>query len=70
MPRPTFTPSDAQRATLTALARLARRRKKLDEEADALIAKADGQGIPISHIADSAQVQRKTVYRHLGKPMR
>ncbi|MGS2615142.1 hypothetical protein ACVCAH_11545 [Micromonospora sp. LZ34] len=69
MPRPTFTPDDAQRATLDALARLARRRKKLDEEADALMAKADEQGIPVSWIADHAQVQRKTVYRHLGRPM-
>lgn len=70
MPRPTFTPSDAQRATLAALTRLARRRKKLTEETDALIAEADNQGIPISHIADSIAMERKTVYRHLGKPMR
>ncbi|MET8278338.1 hypothetical protein [Micromonospora sp. NPDC005174] len=70
MPRPTFTPDEAQRVTLDALARLARRRKRLDREADELMAKADGQGIPVSWIADTAQVQRKTVYRHLGKPMR
>ncbi|MFI2663335.1 helix-turn-helix domain-containing protein [Micromonospora carbonacea] len=69
MPRPTFTPDDTQRATLDALARLARRRKKLDKEADELMVKADEQGIPISWIADTAQVQRKTVYRHLGRKM-
>lgn len=69
MPRPTFTPDDAQRATLDALTRLARRRKKLDKETDELMSKAEEQGIPISWIADTAQVQRKTVYRHLGRPM-
>ncbi|MFC6017193.1 helix-turn-helix domain-containing protein [Plantactinospora solaniradicis] len=70
MPRPTFTPDDAQRATLDAIARLARRREKLDKEMDELIAKAAQQEIPIATIADRAGVERKTVYRHLGRPMR
>jgi transcriptional regulator of acetoin/glycerol metabolism len=69
MPRPAFAPNDEQRRTLDALARLAARRAKLDQEMDALIAKADAQGIPVATIADRAKVQRKTIYRHLGRPM-
>jgi transcriptional regulator of acetoin/glycerol metabolism len=69
MPRPTFTPDDEQRRTLQALARLARRRAKDDEELTRLIAQADSQGIPVAAIAERADVERKTVYRRLGRPM-
>ena len=65
MPRPTFQPSAEQRATLAALARLAARRAKVEAEVDRLIVQANAQGIPVSHIAESASVQRKTVYKRL-----
>lgn len=69
MPRPTFAPDDAQRAVLDALARLADQRARVDKEADTLIRQASKLDIPISQIAAHAKVTRKTVYRHLGRPM-
>lgn len=70
MPRPAFAPDTAQRRLLDALARLAERRTADDAELTDLITKADAAGIPILTIADKAEVERKTVYRRLGRPMR
>jgi AcrR family transcriptional regulator len=70
MPRPVFAPNDAQRAILTALARVAEQRARVDAEADKLIKQADALAVPISQIAEHAKVTRKTVYRHLGRPMK
>ena len=68
--RPTFVPDDAQSRILTALAALAKQRKAVEVRTDALIAEAERAGIPIFHIAENAELTRKTVYRHLGKPMK
>lgn len=70
MPRPVFSPNALQRRILDALARLAVRRETDDAKLTDLIAKADAQGIPILAIAESAAVERKTVYRRLGRPMK
>jgi hypothetical protein len=70
MPKPAFTPDEEQHRTLAALARLARRRASDDAELTRLIELADGQGIPVAAIAEGAHVERKTVYRRLGRPMR
>jgi transcriptional regulator of acetoin/glycerol metabolism len=70
MARPAFTPDDEQRKTLDVLARIAAARARLDDEADATIKKAKRQDIPVSRIAETLGVERKTVYRHLGRPMK
>lgn len=70
MPRPVFDPDDAQRAILDEMKRLAGDRTRVNSRLDALIVRAAGVGIPIDHIARAADVTRKTVYRHLGRPMR
>ncbi|MGI5247522.1 hypothetical protein [Dactylosporangium sp. CA-139066] len=70
MARPAFTPDDDQRKTLAVLARIAAARAKLDVEADGAIKRAKEQDIPIAHIAETLGVERKTVYRHLGRPMK
>lgn len=70
MPRPVFAPNGAQRDILTALARVAEQRARVDAETDKLIKQADALAVPISKIAEHAKVTRKTVYRHLGKPMK
>jgi transcriptional regulator of acetoin/glycerol metabolism len=70
MPRPVFAPNDEQRATLAVLARLAEVQARLNAEADEAIRRAKQQDIPISHIAETLRVERKTIYRHLGHPMR
>jgi transcriptional regulator of acetoin/glycerol metabolism len=69
MPRPTFAPTADQQRILDALAALAAQRASIEAETDKLIAEADRCGIPIDHIARHANHTRKTVYRHLGRPM-
>lgn len=77
MPRPTFEPDDSQSALLRAIERLAEQRRILtgqlenvEAKTDQLIAEADAARIPIDRIAKAAKRTRKTVYRHLGKPMK
>lgn len=70
MARPTFTPDNEQRRVLDALARLAAEKDRIDEKMDPLMARAVELKVPVSHIAASAKVVRKTVYRHLGKAMK
>ncbi len=70
MPRPAFAPDTAQRRILDALAKLAARRAADDAKLTELVEQADAAGVPIAVIAESADVERKTVYRRLGRPMR
>jgi hypothetical protein len=70
MPRPPFTPNDDQRRILQALGELAARRAVDDAELTRLIVQADEQNIPVAAIAEGAAVERKTIYRRLGRPMR
>lgn len=70
MARPTFSPNDDQRTVLDALQRVAQKRARVDEETDRLIAEADQLAIPIKQIAEHARLTRKTIYRHLGRPMK
>lgn len=39
------------------------------KEALAKLADLEGDAVPIAHIADRLKVERKTVYRHLGRSM-
>jgi hypothetical protein len=70
VPRPPFEPDEDQQKVLLALANLAAQRQVIDEQTDKLIARAKELAIPIDHIATAAKRTRKTVYRHLGKPMK
>jgi hypothetical protein len=70
VPRPTFEPDDEQKAVLDAIKKLAEQRRTIEERLDQLTAKAEKLKIPIKWIADAAGRTRKTVYRHLGKPMK
>lgn len=49
---------------------LAEQRRVIDEQTDHLIAKAEKLRVPIDWIAKAARMTRKTVYRHLGRPMK
>ncbi len=69
MPRPVFAPNARQRRILDALGRLAARRAADDAKLTELVAAADSLGVPILVIAENAEVERKTVYRRLGRPM-
>lgn len=39
------------------------------KEALAKLTDLEGDAVPIAHIADRLKVERKTVYRHLGRSM-
>jgi hypothetical protein len=67
MSRPAFTPSTSQRRLLASIERLVGRRAEDDAALTRLIEEADGAGVPIAVIADSAGMERKTVYRRLGR---
>ncbi len=70
MPRPAFVPDAKQRRILTALARLAVRRAHDEEMLTQFLTEAAELGIPVAVMAESADVERKTVYRRLGHPMK
>lgn len=72
MPRPEWVPDEVRRRKLDKLVRLARRRDALDAEYRTLLAELadpNGDNVPIKQLAERLQVTRKTVYRHLGRPM-
>jgi predicted transcriptional regulator len=77
VPRPPFEPSDEQRRLLGEIEEVAKERRRIadeleevDTKADVLIARAEKLKVPIDWIARAAGRTRKTVYRHLGKPMK
>jgi hypothetical protein len=70
MPRAAFSPDANQRRILAELAKLAERRAADDAKLTELVGQAEAAGIPILVIAESAAVERKTVYRRLGHPMK
>lgn len=66
-------PNDEVAAEIAAAVQLYRQREEIDAKYRAAIAKlADretGRGVPIAHLATELGVERKTVYRHLGRSM-
>lgn len=51
---------------------LFRQRQEIEDAYKAALAKlvsADGDAVPIAYIAEQLDVERKTVYRHLGRSM-
>jgi hypothetical protein len=70
MARPKYSPAtDDERRVLAVLLRLGKRRKRLQEEIDAALAEARDLDMPVAVAADAVGMDRKTVYRHTGKPM-
>lgn len=67
MPRPPFKPDPAQRQALDQLARLARRRAKLEADTDAALAAAAALDVPKSAIAQAHGADWETVARRLAK---
>lgn len=71
--RPKWTPPDtavAQRIDATVA--LFQQMKEIEAEYKrglAELADPDGDAVPIAHLAERLGVERKTVYRHLGRKM-
>lgn len=65
-------PNDTVAGEIDAVVALYEQQKAvMAEYKERLAALADPQGadVPISHLADRLKVERKTVYRHLGRTM-
>ncbi len=77
MPRPPFEPNSEQQKVIRSIENLAEQRRlitaqlgEIDAQTDKLIAEAEQLEVPKKRIAEAAKRTRKTVYRHLGKPMK
>lgn len=65
-------PNDEVNAEIEAMVELHRRQQELDAEyrqALAKLADPEGRAVPIAHLAERLGMERKTVYRHLGRSM-
>lgn len=69
MSRAAFTPNDDQRNLLAALRLVHRKAAEAEAEYKRLLAECAEADIPIAKLAQELGIQRKTVYRHLGRSM-
>ena len=74
MPRSPWSPSGEQAELLAALRKAADERDRalraLDADVRAKLAACADADIPIARLAEELKVERKTIYRHLGRPMK
>ncbi len=69
VPRHPWTPDARQAKLLAMLRRAARQRAALDARYREILAECAAAEIPVKAMADEVGVERKTVYRHLGRSM-
>jgi hypothetical protein len=73
VPRSKWTPPDeATAGKIAAVVERYRRWHEAEQEYKQLLAEVadpDGPAVPIAHLAEQIGVERKTVYRHLGRSM-
>jgi transcriptional regulator of acetoin/glycerol metabolism len=70
MPRSPWSPNSDQTRLLAALHRAAEKRAAAEAELRAALAACEQADIPIARLAKELGVERKTVYRYLGRPMK
>ena len=69
MAKPFWEPTPEQRRILAAIKRAAAKRDEAEAAYRRQLAVGTEAAIPITYIAEALGVERKTVYRHLGKKM-
>lgn len=73
VPRPRWKPpTDEVAARIDAVVELHRQREEIEAKYRAALAKLadpEGDDVPIAHLAERLGIERKTVYRHLGRSM-
>lgn len=65
-------PSDEVATRIDAVVALYRQQQDIEaayKKALAELTSAEGDAVPIAHIAERLGLQRKTIYRHLGRSM-
>lgn len=70
VPKAAFTPSEENQRKIARAKDAARRRDEADAEYRELLAELHNEdGVPVAHLAKEFDVERKTLYRHLGRSM-
>jgi ribosomal protein S24E len=72
VPKSRYNPTPEVAEHVTTVVGLFRQRQEIEDEyrrALAQLASAEGDAVPIAYIAEQLGVERKTVYRHLGRSM-
>ena len=73
MPKPRYSPPTPEvAARIKRVVELFRQQQEIEAEykkALAEVADPDGDAVPIAYLASQLDVERKTVYRHLGRSM-
>lgn len=67
--KPSFAPDDVQAELLAALKRAFIEKGAAESKYKKLLAHCAEADIPVAKLASELQVQRKTIYRHLGRSM-
>jgi len=73
MAKQRYSPDDEVAAEIAAAVELFQRKQEIDAQYKAALSKLadreNGRGVPIAHLAAALGVERKTIYRHLGRSM-
>jgi len=70
MARSPWAPDAGQAQLLAHLKAAAEEREKAEVKYRKLLADCEAAKIPIARLAEELDVERKTIYRHLGRPMK
>lgn len=70
MPRPKWIPTDEQQQLIDTAVRAYQHHTKAQQVYAQALAEAEQHDVAISALAEALGVTRKTVYRHLGHPMK
>lgn len=69
MPKAAYTPSDEDREMLAALEEAHAEVGRVTAKYRQILADCAARGIPVAKLAETVKVERKTIYRHLGRSM-
>jgi transcriptional regulator of acetoin/glycerol metabolism len=70
VPKASFTPTEQQQQKIDLAKEAATRRDEADAEYRRLLTELHNEdGVPVAHLAKEFDVERKTLYRHLGRSM-
>lgn len=69
VPRAAWTPDDEQKKIIAAIKRAKKKWDDAEVEYKELLAKGGDAGVPVAHLSQELGVERKTIYRHLGRSM-
>jgi transcriptional regulator of acetoin/glycerol metabolism len=69
VPRAAWTPNEEQKKLMAAIKRAKKKWDDAEMEYKALLAKGGEAELPVAFMSQELGVERKTIYRHLGRSM-